>query len=200
MRRTKRTSWEVPGKFASTVKSEVTRKFAPTVKSEVPGGCSLRLWKAKFPGKFPGSSLFSQFGKFASLLFGEFPKISIVFCFNREVLVIFRRTFWLESNWTRSLNNTLVYTIKIYNFYKISLIFHLFTNFRTSLTFKRYFSKATKGFPRRRCRKPYFNIYHNFETAGSYVMKFSEMLGNDNMQLLKCIRNCRHDVIGDFTA
>ena len=95
----KRSSLEVPRKFPSTVQSEVPRKFASTVKSEVPEevprkfpGSSQEVPK-EVPRKFPGSSLFSQLGKRTSLFLGKFPKISIVFCFNRVVLANFRRTF-----------------------------------------------------------------------------------------------------------
>ena len=125
----------VPWKFASTVKSEVPWKFPGSslrlCKAKFPGS-SLQLWKAKFPRKFPGSSrgtsqevpkevprkfpgssLFSQLGKRTSLFLGKFPKISIVFCFNRVVLANFRRTFWVEINWTRSL--------KCYNLFDLRL-------------------------------------------------------------------------------
>ena len=96
--RTKRTSWEVPGKFASTVKSEVPWKFPSTVQSEVPGevrfDCEKRSSQGssrgssqevpgkvprEVPGEVPRKFAFSQLGNFASLLLVKFPNISIVF-------------------------------------------------------------------------------------------------------------------------
>ena len=97
-------SWEVPGRIALNVKSELPERFTRSsqevrfdCENQSSRGSSIRE-KRTSRGSSRGSSVFSLFRKFDSLLLGKLPKISIIFCFNREDLAIFPRTSRVEIN------------------------------------------------------------------------------------------------------